>query len=371
MNEFDEIRPYHDHEVPEVMTQLIKEPLVFKLMNYLFPELTRENLIEMARKVKTIRDLQVIFSRGSITRISERTSEGITCSGFEHFSNDTPSLIISNHRDIILDSALLNVARINRGFDTVESGTGDNLMMSPVVAALMRLNRTFVIHRSLSGRKLVTYSQRLSRYIRYQVTQNNTSVWIAQRNGRTKDGIDQTDTALLKLFAMSENDFVKGFSELRILPMAISYEYDPCDSLKAYERYLRAIGTYEKSKKDDFKSMMAGVTSQKGKMHISIGAPIKEELEDLVKIVNKNERYRAFAELMDQRIRSLYQVHEIHYIAADLKTGGRTYSTHYTSEQKTAFEAYIHQQLSPLPGDQAHLRSLFLDIYANPVIKMS
>ncbi len=371
MNEFDEIRPYRDHEVPEVMARLMREPLIFKLMDYLFPELSEVELIKMAKQVKTIRDLQVIFSRRAIKNITARTSDGITCSGFEHFSNTSQSLIVSNHRDIILDSALLNVARIDYGLQTLESGTGDNLMMSPVVAALMLLNRTFVIHRSLSGRKLVTYSQRLSRYIRYQITQNNTSIWIAQRNGRTKDGIDQTDTALLKLFNMSADDFVEGFLELNLLPMAISYEYDPCDTWKAYERYLKATGGYEKNKKDDFKSMMAGVTDYKGKMHIAIGEPIKEELYTLGEIVNKNERFRAFADLMDQRIHSLYQKHPVHYIAADIRANTAQYEAHYSADEKAAFEAYIQKRIGPLAGDQDHIRSLFLDIYANPVAKLS
>lgn len=368
MMNFDEIRPYRDSEIAEVIERLLPQPQFNAIIEFTFPGESIEAIHARTRAVKSVQELQTLFSYTAVGRIIDNTSDGFSISGLEKLDPAQGYLFISNHRDIILDSALLSYALVDKGRDTVEIGTGDNLFFSPFVSDLMRLNRSFKIHRNLSPRELHTYSVRLSHYIRQQVVEDSSSVWIAQRNGRAKDGNDQTETGLLKMLALSESDFLKGFRELRIVPMAVSYELDPCDRFKARElAYKEANLTFEKTKQEDFLNMQAGILEHKGRVHISLGDPLDRELEDLADIVNKNDRFRAFRELMDRRIQSLYKLFPTHYIAADMREGRGHFEEKYTQEEKKAFGQHLKQMCAMVENDKIELLPFLLNIYANPV----
>lgn len=366
---FEDIRPYDDAQVDAALDRLLREPAAFQLCRYLFPDKTNEDLIRLARQTHTVWDLQRTFSYTAITGIINRTITEFTSSGFDQLNEDDGgSLFISNHRDIVLDSAILNVILVDHGQPTVETGTGDNLFLSQVITDLLKLNRSFVVHRPEQVRELYRVSQRLSKYI-LDRREKGTSLWIAQRSGRTKDGIDRTETGLLKMFAMADKDFVSLFTKLKIRPLAISYEYDPCDAMKVQERYdKQEKGVVKRRKKDDFKAMLSGVTDKKGKTHFALSEAISnEELEELVAIKDKNERFRVFRSMLDKAIINQYRLFPIHFAAADWQRSEQQYVAHYTSSEKTAFESYVSEVVGGLEGDTDILTQMMLDIYAGPV----
>jgi hypothetical protein len=368
MMNFDEIRPYQDYEVQAAIERLINEPRAFQLLGYLFPDQSKSEILARARAIQSVRDLQAAFSAHAIRRIAKQTTDDLSFEGFSYLEDGKGHLFISNHRDILLDSAFLNVLLFEEGFDTVEIGTGNNLFFSPVVTDLMKLNRSFIIHRNLPPRDLHRHSLRLSHYIRQRIDQDGVSCWIAQRNGRAKDGNDLTETGLLKMLDLSSEDFEEGFLELGLIPMAISYEYEPCDGLKVRESYLREQqAEYKKSKKEDYKSMLAGVTSPKGRVHLALGKPLEAEIRELARIVNKNERFRQLRHLIDQRIHQLYRLFPTHYLAADLLSNSSTYAAHYTKEEKERFLAHVARTLESLEGDRDWQRTCLLKLYARPV----
>lgn len=366
---FSDIRPYIDAEVPAALHRLMREPVVFQLTQYLYPDKTQEELIRLARSTRSVRELQRNFSYDGVTNIMQRTISAFTHSGFDQLQPESGGyLVMSNHRDIILDSAILNVLLVDHGCETAETGTGDNLFLSQVITDLLRLNRSFRIHRPTQPREMYMVSQRLSSYILSR-REAGASVWIAQRGGRTKDGHDQTDTGLLKMLAMAESDFVKCFDALRVCPMAISYEYDPCDRFKVQERYLAKYAPDHKHRrKDDFKSMLAGVTDPKGRTHFTLTPQItSNELTEVAAISEKNDRFRAFTELIDTRIHQGYQLFPVHYVAADWQAGTTRYAAHYTQSESDDFHAYVARQVGQLEGDPDILTDMMLDIYAGPV----
>lgn len=368
MMNFDEIRPYRDSEIAGVIDRILANPEFNSIINFAFPGEPIEAVQARARAVNNIQELQALFSYNAVGRIKRETTDGLTVSGLEELDPAQGHLFISNHRDIILDSAFLSYLLVHYGRETVEIGTGDNLFFSPFISDLMRLNRSFKIHRNLTPRELLTYSVRLSHYIRERVAKDHASVWIAQRNGRAKDGIDQTETGLLKMLALSASDFTSGFQELRIVPMAISYELDPCDRFKARELAYKDAGLpFEKTKQDDFLNMQAGILEHKGRVHIALGDPIDQELEDLAQMVNKNDRFRAFRELMDSKIQGLYKLFPTNYIAADMLQAAHRFEDRYTDAEKKTFEQHLHKMRSSMENDKIDLLPFLLNIYANPV----
>jgi len=368
MMNFDEIRPYNNSELAEAIDRILAYPEFDSIISYTFPGESKEAVHQRARSIKNIHELQKMFSYTAVGRIIRDSTHGLTVSGLKELDPSQGYLFISNHRDIILDSALLSYQLVAYGRETVEIGTGDNLFFSPFVSDLMRLNRSFKIHRNLTPRELHTYSVRLSHFIRHQVGTEKKSVWIAQRNGRAKDGHDQTETGLLKMLGLSSADFLAGFRELQIVPMAVSYELDPCDRFKARELAIKDAGLpFEKTKMEDFLNMQAGILEHKGRVHIAIGKPLDHELEGLALMKNKNERFRAFRELMDTQIQSLYKLFPTNYIAADMLNGNTDFSHNYTADEKEQFARHLRDMEEKLKNDKIELLPFLLNIYANPV----
>jgi hypothetical protein len=366
---YEEIQPYTDKEVPAALDRLMHEPVTFQLCQYLYPGKSNEELIRLARKTQTVRQLQVNFSYPAIRGIIERTTAGFSHSGFEQMKpEDGGYLFISNHRDIVLDSAILNVLLVDHELETAETGAGENLFLSPVITDLLKINRNFVVHRPEQPRELYQVSKHLSAYI-LDRRESNTSIWIAQRSGRTKDGLDRTETGLLKMLGMAGRNFVEHFLALNIRPMAISYEYDPCDRLKVQELYFKnERPDLPRRRKDDFKAMLSGVTDQKGRTHFAMMPSIGEsELLELEAVRDRNERYREFRALLDRRIVEGYRLFPVHYIAADWQRGEERYASHYSEAEVAAFKALVQHKLEGLEGDPEVLQRMMLDIYAGPV----
>jgi len=367
---FDDIRPYYDNESYEVLQRIIKDPLFMKLVNNLWADMTEEEVKAKAEKVNTAMGFQVEFMHPAIRTIVARSSNGLTCSGFEHLDKNQAYLYVANHRDILLDSAILQILLVENGFATSEITFGNNLMDKGFITEFGRLNRMFTVLREGTGRELYDISRKLSAYIRHTIIDKKVSVWIAQRNGRTKDGNDQTQTGLLKMLNISGlGSFAEKFSELKIVPLTISYEYEPCDVLKVQELYLSGLHTkYIKSEGEDLNSIVTGIIQPKGRIHLQVGTPIINELQSIDNSNNENEKIKLLTAMLDKQIYKDYKLWEINYIAADILNNSSNYSSKYTAAEKENFIDYINSKTANIEGEQDSLFSLFIKMYAGPVL---
>ena len=366
---FEDIRPYYDNEARSIMFRMLEDPLFFKLVNYLWPEMTAEEVRSKADKVFSNLDFQLQFMHAAIRTIVARSSDGLTCSGFEQLDKNESYLFIANHRDILLDSAILQILLVENGFSTSEITFGNNLMDSGFITDFGRLNRMFTVQREGTSKELYEISRKLSAYIRHTIEDKRTSVWIAQRNGRTKDGLDLTQTGLLKMLNISGTaSFEKNYEQLRIVPLTISYEYEPCDVLKVKELYLSSLHTkYKKAQGEDLNSIVTGIRQPKGRIHLAIGKPIVEELQRLNEISNDNEKTKKLTSWIDKQIYTHYKLWPTNYIAADLLEKSDKYNQYYTSEEKSSFVSYMKNSLAGIDGDSDFIEQLFLKIYGQPV----
>ena len=369
---FDDIRPYNDSEVHPALERIVANPLFSNVAQYLFPGQDENLFKQLLLSCNTKEDFQIKVMSQIVAKILHSTAKELTFSGLEHFEGGKKHLIVSNHRDIVLDSAIIQLILFKHGVDTTEIAVGDNLITSSFIEDITRSNKMIKVIRSSNPREVYTTSKVLSEYIRYNVSNQKSSVWIAQRNGRTKDGIDVTEQGLLKMFDMSgSGDFVKDFDELSILPTSISYEFEPCDIQKAVEMYVSKRQKYVKAEGEDLKSILTGIMQPKGNIHIAFNTPVSlEEIQEASQL-DKNEKFKAVCTAMDKRIVAEYKLWGNNYIAYDMINGSNEYAQMYTAEQKAVFEGYMAKQLSAvqLPDvDMDELKEIFLSIYANPVV---
>lgn len=366
---FEDIRPYYNDEARNVMFRLINDPIFFKLVNYLWPEMTMDEVRKKANKVNSNLDFQLQFMHAAIRTIVAETATELTSSGFEHLNKNESYLFIANHRDILLDSAILQILLVENNFPTSEITFGNNLMDQGFITEFGKLNRMFTVLREGTSKELYEISRKLSAYIRHTLVDKKTSVWIAQRNGRTKDGLDSTQTGLLKMLNISGTEnFVKNYSQLKIVPLTISYEFEPCDALKAEELYLSSLHSkYQKSKGEDLNSIITGIKQNKGRIHLAVGKPILNELSLCDNGTNDNDKIKKLASLIDNQIYNEYKLWPVNYIAADLIDKSYKYESKYSAAEKESFIRYVSQSLSNKEGDKESLRQQFLKIYSNPV----
>lgn len=366
---FDDIRPYYDNEARAVMRRLQHDPLFMKLVNHLWPTMTQEEAFAKADKVTSNMAFQLEFMHQAIRVIVSRSSTGLTCSGFENVDPKQAYLYIANHRDILLDSAILQILLVEHGFETSEITFGNNLMQGNFITDFGKLNRMFTVLREGNSRELYEISQKLSAYIRHTITQKNVSVWIAQRNGRTKDGNDMTQTGLIKMLNMSGGkNFTESMRNLKIVPLSVSYEYEPCDDLKVQELYLSSLHSkYVKAPGEDLNSILTGILQPKGRIHMAVGKPIDKELVEIEKIGNENEKIKALVNIIDEQLYSNYKLWPVNYIANDIANESTEYSSYYSEKEKEDFINYIKQKIKKLTGDQQSLFNLFITMYSNPV----
>lgn len=366
---FDDIRPYYDHEAREVMQRLKNDPLFMQLVKHIWPGMTQEEAFSKADKVNDNMAFQLEFMHQAIRVIVERSSDGLTCSGFENVDPSQAYLYIANHRDILLDSAILQILLVEHGFKTSEITFGNNLMQGNFITDFGKLNRMFTVLREGNSRELYEISQKLSAYIRHTISNKNVSVWIAQRNGRTKDGNDLTQSGLIKMLNMSGGkNFSESIRQLKIVPLSISYEYEPCDDLKVQELYLSSLHSkYVKAPGEDLTSIITGIVQPKGRIHMAVGKPIDSELPEIEKITNENEKIKQLVNVIDEQLFANYKLWPINYIASDIASDSNEFSSYYTETEKENFVTHIKQKTSMLKGDEQSLFNLFINIYANPV----
>ena len=368
---FEDIRAFYDHEVKGVTYKLIHDPIFMKLINYLWPQMTFDEVKLKAEKVIKNFDFQVHFMHGAIRRIVEMSSSGLTSSGFEHLDPKKAYLFVANHRDILLDAAILQILLVEHGFPTSEITFGSNLKEQGFITDFGKLNRMFTVMREGTSKELYEISRKLSAYIRHTVVDKNVSVWIAQRNGRTKDGNDTTQSGLLKMLNISgKKSFSENFSQLSIVPLTISYEYEPCDHLKTQELYLSNLLTkYTKAAGEDLESIITGVKQFKGKIHVSVGKPIEpKEYELICKIDNENDKIKALSSMIDKRIHGDYKLHHVNYIAYDLLHKTNLFEATYSSAEKESFISYMQGKIALLEGENDILETTFLKLYAQPTL---
>lgn len=374
MTEFDSIRPYCDEEAVEALQRVARHPMMPIISKYLFPKEQSNILSKAIRSVRSIDEFQDNVMFGALNSVLAKTSEGFSVSGQENLYKleGKKFLAISNHRDIVLDPALIQYTMHDCGLPYTQVCVGNNLLSNKLVEDLMRSNRMIIVIRGISARELYLSSQRLSKYIRQTITSGESSIWIAQREGRTKDGVDTTEQGLLKMFDMSgDKDMVSNFEELNIVPLSISYEYEPCDVRKAREIVIKAQdGTYVKKRNEDLHSILTGIRQQKGHIHLTIGEPLThDELQEAASF-NGNDRYQALMRTMDRKIRSGYKLFKTNYIAYDMMMGTNRYlGVKYLPEDVVSFENYINHKLSKVERrlDRDALTKVFIGIYANPV----
>ena len=365
----DDIRPYYDEEVNKVLEEYARHPMIMALLQFTFPETSMEEVLNILKGCYSIHDFQTRVIYQSIQQVLERSSEGFTTEGFDLLEADTPYLFISNHRDIILDTSLLNVALYDHGLVMTASAIGDNLVRKSFLLALSKLNRNFLIKRGLGAREMLQSSRVVSGYIKKLLTEEDRSVWIAQREGRTKDGDDRTHQGVLKMIALAsdEAEVMDYFKKLRIVPVSISYEFDPTDMLKMPELMAKHYDVeYVKSNNEDFNSILKGATGQKKRIHIAASAPLNEELDEIrASGAPLNRQFQLLSELIDAKIHGHYKLWPSNYVACDLLQGTKRFSDKYTEKEERQFQRRIKRRVEE--KDPVELEN-FLKMYANPVV---
>ena len=369
MTKFDSIRPYYDSEVNEALKSLLHHPMMKAMMDFTFPELEDEVWKEQLSRTHSIRDFQVNFVYQSIQRVLERSSEGLTTSGFEKLEPNTSYLFISNHRDIILDTSLLNVSLIDHGLVMTASAIGDNLVKKDFLLKLSKLNRNFLVQRGLSPRELLQSSKLMAEYMYHLLSKENRSVWIAQREGRTKDGNDATHQGVLKMLGMANDEarIMDFFKKLKIVPVSISYEYDPTDALKMPQLIaLSKDEVYIKEKNEDFITLLSGIIGQKKRIHIHVGDVLENEYEKIIaENDNNNKQIQALAQVIDDSILQSYKLWPTNFIAYDILYKTTRFAHLYNETERQLFERRLEMRID---ADNETMKEGFLAMYANPVV---
>ena len=370
-NEFDSICPYTDEEAVIALGKLADHPVVLEISKALFPEEEKEFLRNVLKNIKSIDEFQTLVMKKAVTWVLDHTAHNFSYDGIANFKKiNGRFLALSNHRDIILDPAITQVVLYQNGMQTTEIAVGSNLLSNPYVEALIRSNRMIKVIRGINARSLYLSSQLLSKYIRSCITSGKNSIWIAQREGRTKNGIDTTEQGLLKMLDMSgTKDFTSNFEELNIVPLSISYEYEPCDIMKARELLISRTQKYVKGPKEDLISIMTGIQQQKGNIHLNIGEPLTHDEIQEASCCTKNDRYQAIRHAVDIRVIEGYKLWKTNYIGYDMANHTYKYSHYYSPADVEAFTEYVEHQLDKVEKslNRAELRDILLRIYGNPV----
>ncbi|MBQ8521864.1 MAG: acyltransferase [Bacteroides sp.] len=371
--EFDEIRPYAPEELPQVYEELIADPMFRAVVAQAMPGIPFDMLAAQMRQCRTNLDFQKTFFYKLLKDLVQKCAKGLTfdCSAIE--GKSVNYTFISNHRDIILDSAFLSVVLIDNGFNTVEIAIGDNLLIYPWIKKLVRINKSFIVKRGLGLREQLQSSMLMSKYMHFAITEKHENIWIAQRQGRAKDSNDLTQDSILKMMAMAgEGDIIDRLKEMNLVPLSLSYEYDPCDYLKAKEaQQKRDDANFKKSPQDDLTNMQTGLYGYKGHIHFQTAACINRELDEIKqRNLPKTEVFTVIAGLIDKYIHLNYRFYPDNYIAHDLLYNKVEFADKYTDANKETFHRYVEGQLAKIDlphKDEAFLRQCIWEMYANPL----
>ena len=371
--QFDPIRPFEPDELPDVFDRLLQNEQFSSVLAYFYPDVPKEALAAKMHACKDNLDFQKTFCYGFLVQLLARLSKECDID-IASLDTDSRYTFISNHRDIVLDSALLDKLLIDAGFNTTcEIAIGDNLLKLPWVKDLVRVNKSFIVERALSMREMLMASKRLSEYMHFVIAEKNDNIWIAQREGRAKDSNDRTQEAILKMMVMGgEGSIIDRLKQLHLVPLAISYEYDPCDYLKAAELQARRDNpSWQKGPMDDVTSMQTGIMGYKGHIHYQCADCIDIYLDTIPADTPKTELFRLIADHIDRQIFAGSRLYPNNYVALDLLHGDSAHAGHYTAEDKAQFEVYLKGQLDKIEmegKDDAYLREQMLKMYANPAI---
>lgn len=369
MDYFKSIRPYYDREVSEVLHKIKDHSMLKAMLDYGFPELSDEEKFQRLFSCESISDFQKKIMYSVVKSAMEKSIASFTFEGFDKLNPNEAYLFISNHRDIILDTSLLNVTLHDHNLRMTASAIGNNLIQKKFLKVLSMLNRNFIIYRNLSPRESLVHSKIVSEYISHCIQKDNRSVWLAQREGRTKNGDDRTQQGVLKMLSLAapENTTpLQHLKSLNIIPMSISYEFDPTDMLKIPALMAQHYGVeYVKSKKEDFENILQGLIGQKGRVHISVGNPLNSEIDEIERNHNHiNKQIQALAETIDKAIHLQYKLFPANYIAYDFLNSTDRYKEQYGEKEIRQFERRIHNRSK---SDNVVSQKKFLEMYANPV----
>lgn len=366
---FEDIRPYNDDEYHQVIETLFKVTPLMDVVNAYLPELVTGELEKILLSFKSIQEFQSKMVCRVIDSLLASSVKNFSYAGLDKISKDSRPLFITNHRDIVLDSALVNYCLNDSGHNTSEIAIGSNLLSEPWIRELVRVNKSFIVKRNIPKQEMLASSQNLSAYINHTLKDKKRSVWIAQREGRAKDGFDKTAPGLLKMFGMAaEDDLLDHLISLNITPVTLAYELDPCDGLKVPELLKKEKGEeYIKVKGEDERSMGLGIRENKGNVHIQFGSPINEKIKTLRHIKNRNELLKNIAAIIDKEIYQNYHLWNSNYVAYDLLHSSKKYVDKYADGGKEKFEDYMNEKLGDLKGNTA-AEKIFLLMYANPVL---
>ena len=370
---FEDIRPLNQDEVQAAIEELLASEEFRHALRYVKPDLDWDQLSAAMRACKTKEQFKSTLAYDAVMTVAKKTTFSLTISGRSRLPEGKPACtFISNHRDIVLDASFLNVMLYDVGYGMTQVAIGDNLLIRPWIKTFVRLNNSFIVKRGVSVRQMLEVSGTLSAYINHTIKATKESIWIAQREGRAKDSNDRTQPSVLKMLCMAGGkDIIGNLKSLNIVPVAISYEFDPCDYLKAQEFQLKRDNQeYHKTQRDDLLNMETGILNNKGRVHFTISQLINDQLDQLDPNMDRNELFVAVASIIDKEIYRHYRFYPNNYVAYDLLSGTRRFSDHYGLKDKKAFEEYLQKQLDKIviPNkDENFLRKKILEMYANPL----
>ena len=373
--EFEDIRPFYDSEFHDKMKELVKEPKFEHAVRYVLRDIDYDVFCQQLLALDNKKDFQLLIMRSFLEGLTQKTTKGLTGGNFEILDKTKSYTFMSNHRDIVLDASFLNLLLIYHGINTSEIAIGNNLLIFDWISDLVRLNKSFIVKRNLGVRQTLDAARQLSGYIHFAITQKHESVWIAQREGRAKDSDDRTQESLIKMLSIAGGgDLLDNLKEINLVPVSISYEYDPCDYLKAYEFLLKRDNPeFKKSQEDDLHSMETGLLGFKGRVHFQISPCINEELDKLSACEEKSELLSHILTIIDKAIHANYRLYPGNYVAYDMLQGEKRFAgNHYTDEEQAVFTDYLYSQLAKVPNvtkeeDKAFLKNAILTMYANPL----
>ena len=372
--EFSDICPFSDEVFHSEMAKLVEEPGFKHAVTYAMPNIDYDQFCQQLLKITNKRDFQIGIMHPFLEMLEHKTTAGVSCSGTEMIDDNAPNVFITNHRDIVLDASFLNINLIRQNKPTTEVAIGNNLLIYDWISSLVRLNRSFIVKRDMSKRQTFEAAQQLSGYIHFTLTQKKQSVWIAQREGRCKDSNDRTQESLIKMLALGGGKcLIQSLKEINLMPVSISYEFDPNDYLKAKEFLLKSKDpNFKKSQRDDLFSMETGLLQYKGCVHFTFTKSINEELDKIPADTDKNEIVRHICHIIDRAIHLNYRFYPCNYISYDIVEDSNRFADKYSAEEKAEFLDYVEKQLAKVDipvddNDIAFMRNMILTMYSNPL----
>lgn len=368
IKEFEDIRPYTNAEFKEAYYRLMEDPRFQDALRLCLQNYNVEDFRKDLDKFQTIEEVQVDFDKRFLDVFLSQSTKGVSLSGIENLEEDKTYMFIGNHRDITLDPALLQYYFFIENRKTSRIAMGDNLFTTPLLGEIAKLNKMIKVKRGGTMREKLVNFQKLAAYIQYSLFEDKESVWIAQRDGRTKDGNDYTKQGLLKMITMgNDKHLLETIRKMNITPLTVSYEYESCDKMKARELALSENGPYVKQPGEDFESIKQGIFGQKGRVALTIGQPLGDEIDLVPQNLNNNDKLYFVCQLIDKQIYKNYVLYPNNYIAHDLLYQNKEFAAHYNAEQQSKFEAYLQMQSVTNDVPMEKMRENLLKIYATPV----